>query len=155
VDEAMALLAGAGAPAAGLRWHEEYPMTETMAGLGLVLGAHQESGGTLTGTPSWWLHQIVLGDLVVGDVGFHGPPPVTGPREVEIGYDVVESLRGRGIATRACQLILEQAWRDGAEVVYAETEPGNAASQTVLRRAGFVVHGDRFAHRRPSGSARR
>jgi RimJ/RimL family protein N-acetyltransferase len=141
LDEAVALLAGAGRPAAGLRWHEEYPMTETLTGLGMVVAAHRATGEPSSATPGWWLHQIVLADLVVGDVGFHGPPPVAGPVEVEIGYNVVEGLRGRGIATRACGLILEQAWRDGAAVVRAEVDPGNVASRRVLLRSGFVEHG--------------
>jgi len=109
--------------------------------LGMVVAAHRLTGGTLPDLPRWWLHQIVVADLVVGDVGFHGPPPVTGPAEVEIGYNVVEGLRGRGIATRACGLILEQAWRDGAAVVRAEVDPHNVASRRILLRSGFVEHG--------------
>jgi RimJ/RimL family protein N-acetyltransferase len=145
----VALLAGTGQPAHGLRWHEEYPMTETVTALGMVVAAQRLTGGTLPDLPRWWLHQIVLADLVVGDVGFHGPPPVTGPAAVEIGYNVVEGLRRRGIATRACGLILEQAWRDGAEVVRAETDPGNVASEQVLLRSGFVGRRGQYEHRRP------
>lgn len=155
LDEAAALLAGTGRPAAGLRWHEEYPMTETLTALGMVVAAHRAAGEPLPATPSWWLHQIVLGDQVVGDVGFHGPPPLTGRVEVEIGYNVVEGLRGRGIATRACGLILEQAWRDGAAVVLAETGAGNVASHQVLLHCGFAGRRGRYEHPRPTGSSLR
>ena len=51
--------------------------------------------------------------------------------------------RGRGVASRACALILQQAWRDGADTVAAETDDGNVASQAVLLRNGF--------ERRPDG----
>ena len=43
-------------------------------------------------------------NVVVGDIGFHGPPE-PGPRAVvEIGYAVVPAWQGRGVATRACAL---------------------------------------------------
>jgi ribosomal-protein-alanine N-acetyltransferase len=78
---------------------------------------------------------------VVGDIGFHGPP--SPERAVEIGYSVVPAWRGHGVATRACALILQQAWEDGADSVVAETDDGNVASQAVLLRNGF--------QRRPDG----
>jgi len=123
IAEGVALLAGSGAPPAGLRWHPDYPMTETFEALSLVVAAHQVMGTATEDTPPWWIHQIVLDDLVVGDIGFHGPPPEpsagTPEVEVEIGYAVAPGLRGRGIATRAVGLLLEQAWRAGATAVRA------------------------------------
>lgn len=136
MDDTLALLSGTGAPAPGLRWHPQYPLAETLDVLTMLVAAHRETG-TVAASPAWWLHQILLDDLVVGDVAFHGPPPEGGPVRVEIGYDVVAGLRGRGIATRACRLILEEAWRAGAERVLAETEPDNLASQRVLLACGF------------------
>ena len=62
---------------------------------------------------------------------------------VEIGYSVVPAWRGRGVASRACALIVQQAWQDGAESVVAETDDDNVASQAVLLRNGF--------QRRPDG----
>ena len=53
---------------------------------------------------------------------------------------MVPALRGRGIATRVCALLLAHAWRNGAEVVRAEVEPDNPyapASRAVLRSNGF------------------
>ncbi|MBA3529232.1 MAG: GNAT family N-acetyltransferase [Propionibacteriaceae bacterium] len=138
VSEAAALLAGAGTPAAGLAWHAEYPMTETIDALGMLFPAHRNLGWLGQDEPAWWLHQVVFDGRVVGDVGFHGPPAAAGPAEVEIGYNVVAGLRGCGIATQACAMLVAQAWRDGAEVVVAETERDNVASQRVLQRCGFV-----------------
>ena len=86
---------------------------------------------------------MLLDGLVVGDVGFHGPTPVSGPAEVEIGFAVVAGLRRRGIATGACRLVLAQAWRAGAVRVLAETEPENVASQRVLAACGFTELGYR------------
>lgn len=140
VEESKALTAGHGRPAAGLRWDPDYPTTDTFVALGLLRLAYDAAGPS---SPGWWLYQIVVDvtgdgggeDVVVGDIGFHGPPE-PGPRAVvEIGYAVVPSRRGRGIATRACALILEQAWRDGADVVQAEAV--NPASRTVLVKCGF------------------
>ncbi|MET1003950.1 MAG: GNAT family N-acetyltransferase [Propionibacteriaceae bacterium] len=154
VAEGNALVAGSGAPPAGLRWHPDYPMTETLEALGMILAAHRVMGLAADAEPDWWISQIVLGDLVVGDIGFHGPPvtPLVGQQEVdvEIGYNVVPELRGRGIATRAVGLLLEQAWRAGATVVRAETDADNAASRGVLLRAGFTALGhDQYAITRP------
>jgi RimJ/RimL family protein N-acetyltransferase len=87
--------------------------------------------------PVWWLYGIVVDGLVVGDAGFHGPPAPGRPVGVEIGYQVVAEYRGRGLATRACGLLLELAWAHGADLVRADAEPGNLASRAVLRANGF------------------
>jgi RimJ/RimL family protein N-acetyltransferase len=131
------------------QWHAEYPLPDSIDAIAMVMAAHQamtgavlsSSKGAIDETPAWWIHHIVVNDVVVGDIGFHGP---AGPdRAVEIGYTVVPAWRGRGVASRACGLIVEQAWQDGAEIVIAETEDDNVASQAVLLRNGF--------QRRPDG----
>ena len=123
-------------PADYAAWHPDYPLPDTVDALQLLLAAH-EAMGTQADLPRWWVHEIRVAGEVVGDVGFHGPPAADGPVVVEIGYAVVPSLRGHGVASRACALLLEQAWRDGAERVLADTEPDNLASRAVLRRNGF------------------
>jgi ribosomal-protein-alanine N-acetyltransferase len=89
--------------------------------------------------------------VVVGDIGFHGPP---GPeRTVEIGYSVVPAWRRRRVASRACDLILQQAWQDGAEIVVAETDHDNVASRAVLLGNGFQQRSDGvFMIQRPEAS---
>jgi len=117
-------------------------MLDSIDAIAMVCAAHRAMVGAIKESPTWWIHQIVVDGVVVGDIGFHGPP--SPEREVEIGYTVVPAWRGRGVASRACALILQQAWRDGADTVVAETDDGNVASQAVLLRNGF--------ERRPDGA---
>ena len=140
--EARLILAGRPTPAMQAHWHPEYPQPDSLDALAMLQAAHQRMVGELNIEPAaWWLDQIVANDVVVGDIGFHGPPDPAG--SVEIGYNVVPAWQGRGVATRACGAILQQAWRHGAVQVVAETEPGNVASQTVLARNGFRLGADR------------
>ena len=85
--------------------------------LGLRSSVRWATAGPLVQQPAWWLSQIVVDSWVVGDIGFHGPPGDQAPARVEIGYCVVPSWRGRGVASRACALIVEQAWTLGAAVI--------------------------------------
>jgi RimJ/RimL family protein N-acetyltransferase len=130
-------------------WHPDYPLPDTVDALQMLLTAHRAMG-TLADLPRWWVHEIRVAGQVVGDVGFHGPPPASGPAVVEIGYAVVPALRGRGVASRACALLLERAWQDGADQVLAETDADNGASHAVLAHNGFRrrLSGD-FAVSRP------
>lgn len=143
-DESDALVAGSGAPPVGFAWDADYPTEDTFIALGLLRLAHAAAGIEIGRRPTWWLHQIVVADqnpagtgedLIVGDIGFHGPPTPGSPAVVEIGYHVVPGWRGRGVATAACGLVLTYAWGHGAEVVRADAE--GVASQAVLRRSGF------------------
>ena len=141
VREVRALLDGGAVP--GRPVHPDYPLPGSLDAMAMLLGAHEAvTGSRLVRRPAWWIHQIVLDAIVVGDIGFHGPPPAEPPYEVEIGYLVVPGLRGRGVATHACAQLMRLAWRGGADVVRAETEPGNAASERVLEKNGFGRHAD-------------
>ena len=131
-----------------ITWHAEYPQPDSLDAVAMVVAAHRAMAGEFDEPPAWWIHHIVVNDVVVGDIGFHGPAGADGA--VEIGYTVVPAWRGRGVASRACGLIVEQAWQDGAEIVIAETENGNVASQMVLLRNGFRRRSDGiFMIRRP------
>jgi RimJ/RimL family protein N-acetyltransferase len=122
-------------------WHPEYPLADSLDAIAMVIAAHGAMTGAIEDPPAWWVHQIVVDGVVVGDIGFHGPP--AREKVVEIGYSVVPAWRGRGVASRACDLILQQAWQDGAKTVVAETDHDNVASQAVLLGNGF--------RRRPDG----
>lgn len=88
----------------------------------------------------WGIFWVVLDGGVVGDIGFHGPPgsrSAQDPVSVEIGYTVVPARRGQGVASAACRMVLDLAWRHGADQVQAEAAPDNLASQHVLQGCGF------------------
>lgn len=61
--------------------------------------------------------------------------------EVEVFYALLPSGRGRGAATMAVQALTDWSLAHGASRVRLSTIIGNAASEGVARRAGFVVEG--------------
>lgn len=69
--------------------------------------------------------------LVVGTVGYKGHP---GQGRLEVGYGVVSSVRGRGLATEAVATLLTVS--NEFEVV-AETAVGNRVGQHGLEKLGF------------------
>jgi RimJ/RimL family protein N-acetyltransferase len=141
VDVGRRMLAGGPRPERGQPpWHAEYPLPDSLDAIAMTLVAHKAMTGTVDEQPAWWVHQIVVDGVVVGDIGFHGPPGAD--QSVEIGYSVVPAWRGRGVARRACELILQQAWQNGAEIVIAETDHDNVASQAVLLGNGFCRQPD-------------
>ena len=91
-----------------------------------VLAAHDRGS---------WL--VVDGNEVVGLCSYKRPPAADGG--VEIGYGIAESRRGRGHATGAARLLIEEAKADPAvRILLAETAVDNLASQAVLRKCGFA-----------------
>lgn len=58
-----------------------------------------------------------------------------------IGYGVVPERRGRGIATRALALMLDEARALGLGHVLLTAEPSNLASVRVIERLGGVAVG--------------
>jgi RimJ/RimL family protein N-acetyltransferase len=58
--------------------------------------------------------------------------------EVEAGWEIVEELRGRGLATEAMRAAIEDAWRrTGADHLVAYIRPENAVSLRVAEKLGF------------------
>ena len=79
--------------------------------------------------------------LVIGDVGFLGPPAADGT--VEIGYSVVESHRRLGYATEAAGALVASVLRQpGVRAVVAGCDKGNTASVRLLERLGFARTGE-------------
>lgn len=74
---------------------------------------------------------------------------IDGAEEIEIGYRLAQSARGRGYATEACAALLSEAAADHGGKVVAIIEPTNAASQRVVTKLGF----DRSGSTRLSGIA--
>ncbi|MEU7498262.1 GNAT family N-acetyltransferase [Streptomyces griseofuscus] len=76
----------------------------------------------------------------VGALGFHGAPDEDG--RVEIGYNLVEEVRGQGYATEALRALSRWALaHEDVRTLYARAQKANTASQRVLTRAGFAPAG--------------
>ncbi len=83
-----------------------------------------------------WLMQERAERLVIGDVGFHGPPSEEGV--VEIGYSVVVPYRRRGYATEAARAMSAWARRqERVTTVVAGCAGDNEPSIRTLERLGF------------------
>jgi RimJ/RimL family protein N-acetyltransferase len=64
------------------------------------------------------------------------------PREVEVGWVVVEDRRGHGLATEAMRAAISDAWaRAETDHVVAYIRPANAISQRVAEKLGFRLRG--------------
>ena len=85
-----------------------------------------------------WL--IVEEGNVIGGVGFMGAPE---NGALEVGYGIVPSVRGRGVATIAVAKLIELAGQ-AVPLIVAETTVTNVASHGVLRRLRFLESGRRF-----------
>ena len=96
--------------------------------------------GTVAADPAaveWGTRFFVEGDRMVGWGGFKGAPSADG--EVELGYEIAEAERGRGLATAATEEMLRVAWA-APEVgsVIAHTLAERNASTRVLEKCGFT-----------------
>ena len=89
-----------------------------------------------------WIARAALdGDVVVGHVGFHGPPDATGM--VEVAYSVDPALRRRGYATAMLAAALDWAAAEPtASVVRASISPDNTASLATIAPFGFRQVGE-------------
>ncbi len=89
--------------------------------------------------PFWRPWFISLEGLIIGTIGFKGPPDAAGGM-VEIGYSVVASHWRRGIATEAVATMIEWAGRDPrVRGVRGHTLAGDPASGGVLLKNGFTL----------------
>ncbi|WP_330228599.1 GNAT family N-acetyltransferase [Nocardia sp. NBC_00508] len=125
-DEAAAVLHDLRAAA----WAADFPAEGDRVIAGLF-GEH----------PDWlgpFGHRLVIeraSGLVVGSIGLFWPP-LDG--DLEIGYGIVASRRGRGYATEATVALTAHAFTaPGVREVHAEAELSNPPSVRVLEKAGF------------------
>jgi GNAT superfamily N-acetyltransferase len=117
---------------AGFPVAADFPSAGSLVIAGFVL-----SGEISPVTAEWpwgpWL--IEAAGLVVGSAGFKGEPT---DGLTEIGYDVCESHRRRGIATSAVSRLVDIAREEKISGLIAETDTDNRASHAVLRNCNFV-----------------
>ncbi|HEX9342524.1 MAG TPA: GNAT family N-acetyltransferase [Actinomycetota bacterium] len=132
VEEARALLNGTAQPE--LPWMAGYPIEGSMIAAEAYVRAID--GGQQVGP--YGLYQIVVTEegLVVGDIGFHGPPdPV---RSVTIGYGLAAPARGHGYVTEALRALIAWAMaQPEVRRVEGDAVHANLASQRVMERAGM------------------
>jgi RimJ/RimL family protein N-acetyltransferase len=109
---------------------EDYP-TEFSQGVAAQVGAANGFGPHVIYPPT--------GSIVVGEIG----GAFTGAGTVEIGYAVVRSHRGQGIATQAVHELIG-ILRQHAEVerVVAHTPLDRPESARVVEKAGFTFVGE-------------
>ncbi|MGC2484857.1 MAG: GNAT family N-acetyltransferase [Acidimicrobiales bacterium] len=116
-------------------WADDFPAEGDLAGLQMSrfdADAHEPWSAS-------WL--IVVDGLISGTIGFKGAP--SAERAAEIGYGVVRSQWGRGVASSALAQLLELL--EGRSLnLYAETTLENLASQAVLTKAGFARVSERY-----------
>jgi ribosomal-protein-alanine N-acetyltransferase len=94
------------------------------------------------GGSAWRARFFVAGDPpeLVGWGGFKGPPR---DGVVELGYEIAEARRERGLATAATRAMLGEAFADRrVTTVIAHTLPERNASTRVLEKAGFRCDGE-------------
>jgi len=91
---------------------------------------------TTTFTRGEWTQLAIEhnGELV-GDVGFSVPDAQS---TAWIGYSLHPDHWGRGIATRAVQLVIERLASVGADTIRASVDSRNRASAGLLVRCGFT-----------------
>lgn len=79
---------------------------------------------------------IAVDSELVGECGWLGGPDEAG--DVEIGYGLASSARGRGLGTEAVGVLATWVERQpGVRRVTADVHVGNEASRRVLARLGF------------------
>ncbi|MER5737497.1 GNAT family N-acetyltransferase [Streptomyces sp. NPDC002262] len=115
------------------RWGEGYPGVGDLASVGAFL--RRCAGGGDPGAFRTYQIRLAASGLVVGGIGFHGPPGPDG--SVTVGYGIVPGERGKGYASEALAGVIGIARAAGATVLRGDADPANAASHRVMERAGM------------------
>ncbi len=105
------------------RWHPAYPRRDDVDAASMA-----REGET------WGPRHVVLGHQAVGSIGCFAPPT---DGETEVGFGLVEDVRGHGVATEALTALVVEAERAGVRL-RASVRPDNRASLRVLARCGFT-----------------
>jgi RimJ/RimL family protein N-acetyltransferase len=126
-------------------WSEGYPLEGDRRACVAYLSQLPVFGGSSRSNPFGY-YLILLEGTVVGGIGFHGPPR---QGVVEVGYGVVPSVRGQGVATEALRRLIGIAGElGGVKIVCGRTSADNLASQGVMLGVGmnYVGHDPDFLH---------
>jgi RimJ/RimL family protein N-acetyltransferase len=134
-NEALAVRLGAAVPPSWPPIYLDAPALEFML-------ARLEHGPAQAG---WWFYFALLREsagqrLLIGGVGYKGPPSPDGT--VEVGYGIVRDHWRRGFASESVRGLLAHAFAlPEVRRVIAETLPELEPSIGVLRRCGFRLIG--------------
>lgn len=131
LDEARRVLAGTPAPAD--RWAADYPFADELDVLPMFIAAFAEHGDPAP----FGMYAIARRSdgVFVGGIGFFGPPD---DGVAELGFGLVGSARGHGLASEALGAAIGIALANGATTVIADALLDNAASHATMLRAGMV-----------------
>jgi RimJ/RimL family protein N-acetyltransferase len=135
VEEARGLLQGRADP--GRPWMAGYPMQGTLIAVEAFVRAIDNGADP----GAFGVYQLVRSsdDVVVGDIGFHGPPNSRGA--VTVGYGLAPGARGQGYATEALRAVVDWALAlPEVTSVEADTTHANLPSQRVMERAGMRLY---------------
>ena len=95
------------------------------------------------GDSIWWMLYLFIHPsdrTLAGMGGYKGPPDEQGM--VEIGYQIYEPYRHRGLATEGAQGLISQAFgHPVVQIVQAHTLAEENASVRVLKKCGMVFTG--------------
>lgn len=87
----------------------------------------------------WRRWSITLGDdRAIGTLGAHEKRQ---GGVMEIGYSLVRTHWGGGLAREAVSALVGHLFAEGARRVFADTDPDNAASNRLLQALGFTLEG--------------
>ncbi len=96
--------------------------------------------------------QLREGDIIGGAIEYLGhlvgAASISGLRSegqpAALGYWIIEPVQGRGIATRVCRALIDEAFSErGAKQVEISAPTQNARSRAVADRLGFTLDGVR------------
>jgi RimJ/RimL family protein N-acetyltransferase len=121
-----------------LPWGPGYPLEGDVRACA-AYASHLPASAGGSGVDVFGYYQVLEDGVVVGGIGFHGPPSGD---VVEVGYGVVPAVRGRGVATQALRMLLDVAsGLEGVRRVVGRTEEFNVASQRVMMAVGMQLVG--------------
>ena len=113
---------------------EGWPGPELLEALPVFINDLQDDPSSL-GWHAWMMIEK-KSSLVIGDVGFKGPPDKE--NSVEIGFSIVPLRRGSGLALEAVSSMVEYVLSTHANIrLTAECSPDNPPSLKILEACGF------------------
>lgn len=132
VVEAQRILSGLRTD--GDAWASDFPFEGDLVALTMFLKLSSTDGD-----PYPFGHYLITrrrDRLAIGGIGFKGAPVKGG---VEVGYGLVPSARGEGLAAEALTALMAHARGLGVTRVRAEVTPDNVASRRTLEKSGLTL----------------